>query len=151
MNRALRAAMVAFALVAALAIAACGNEEQNDYVDQVNAAQTEFVDEMTAVAQAPPTSPGQIDQLITDMQSTIESFTGDLEGIEAPDDVADLHDQLITSMAEIGDQLGELSTGLQSGDPQELAAAATELAQVATKAQTDLTNLIAQINSELQD
>jgi hypothetical protein len=149
MTRALRAVLVAVAMIAALAFAAgCGNEEENDYVDDVNAAQQSFLDEMTTAASTTPTNPSQADQLIGDMQGAIDSFVSDLEGIEPPEDVADLHDELITTMSDIGDQIGELGDALTSGNPQQAAQAATQLTTAVSTAQTDVTSIIDQINSE---
>ena len=95
MNRALRAALLCFVAAAALALAACGNSEQNDYVDQVNDVQNQFLDTMTQVASTPPTNPKEAGQLVSDMQDAFTTAADDLEGIEPPDDVADLHQQLI--------------------------------------------------------
>jgi hypothetical protein len=150
MTRALRAALVAVAMIAALAFAAgCGNEEENDYVEQVNDAQQSFLDEMTAAAsQAAPANASQADQLIGDMQAAIDSFVSDLEGIDPPEEVADLHDELITTMSDIGSQIGELGDALTSGNPQQAAAAATQLTTAVSAAQTDVTSIIDQINEE---
>jgi hypothetical protein len=150
MTRVLRAAFVAVAMIAALAFAAgCGNDEQNDYVDQVNDAQQSFLDEMTAAAsQASPTNASQADQLIGDMQGAIDSFVSDLEGIDAPEEVADLHDELITTMSDIGAQIGELGDALTSGNPQQAAQAAAQLTTAVSSAQTEVTSIIDQINAE---
>jgi hypothetical protein len=136
-------------MIAALAFAAgCGNDEQNDYVDDVNAAQQSFLDEMTAAASTTPTNPSQADQLIGDMQGAIDAFVSDLEGIDPPEEVSDLHDELITTMSDIGDQIGELGDALTSGNPQQAAQAATQLTTAVSTAQTDVTSIIDQINSE---
>ena len=150
MTRVLRAALVAMAMIAALAFAAgCGNEEQNDYADDVNSAQESFLEEMTAAAsQANPANAGQADQLIGEMQGAIDSFVSDLEGIEPPEEVADLHDELITTMSDIGGEIGELGDALTSGNPQQAAQAAAQLTTAVSSAQTEVTSIIDQINAE---
>ena len=153
MNRVLRVALAAVVLVASLAFAAgCGNEEQNDYVDQVNDVQNAFLAEMTdAAEQPPPTNASQADALVSGMQDALNNAAADLEAIEPPDDVANLHDELVTTMSGLGDQLGELGDALQSGNPQQATQAASQLSTAVSTAQTDITTLIDEINSELQE
>jgi hypothetical protein len=150
MNRVLRAAMVAFALVAALALAACGNEEQNDYVDEVNAVQNAFLDEMTAVAATPPTNASQAGDVVGRMQEAFTTAAEDFEGIDPPDEVAELHDELIATMSDLGDQIGQLQDALQSGNAQQAQQAAVELQSALAEAQTRVTELTDQINAEFE-
>lgn len=151
MKRVLRAVLVCAALVAALAFAACGNEDENEYVDEVNAVQQSFLDEVTAAASTPPTNPQQAGELVSTMQDAFTNAAEEFEAIEPPEDVADLHDQLVTTMADLGAQIGDLGEALQSGNPQQAATAATELQASITESQTEVTGLIDQINSQLQE
>lgn len=148
----LRLTLALLAAVAALAVAACGNDEQNSYVDDVNAAQNEFLDSMTqAASQPPPTNAQQANALVSSMEDSLNAFADDLEGIEPPEDVADLHQELITTTTDVADEIGKLGKALQSGDPRRAAQAATQLSTVVTSAQGKFTSLIDQINTKLGD
>lgn len=150
MTRALRAALLCLAAVAALALAACGgDDESNDYVDDVNAVQNEFLDTMTEVASTPPTTPAQAGDVVSEMEDAFSAAADDLEAIEPPEEVADLHDELITTMSDLGDQVAGLGEALTSGNPQQTTQAATELQASLTEAQTEVTSLTDQINEEL--
>jgi hypothetical protein len=147
--RVLRAALLCCLTVAALALAACGNSEQNDYVDQVNAVQTEFLNAMTAAASTPPTNPSQAGDLISSMEDAFNTAAEDLQAISPPDDVADLHQQLIDKMSELGDKVSEVGKALKSGNQQQAQQAAQELQDALLQAQTDVTDLTTQINDQL--
>jgi Family of unknown function (DUF6376) len=150
MTRALRAALLCLAAVAALALAACGgDDESNDYVDDVNAVQNEFLDTMTEVASTPPTNPSQAGDVVSEMEDAFATAADDLEAIDPPEEVADLHDELVTTMSDLGTQVADLGESLTSGNPQQTAQAATELQAALTEAQTEVTSLTDQINEEL--
>ncbi len=148
MNRAMRAAMAVFVAVAALALAACGNEEQNDYVDQVNDVQNAFLEEMTAVASTPPTNASQAGDVVARMQDAFTTAAEDFEGIDPPEEVTDLHDELTATMSDLGEQIGELKAALQGG-AQQAQQAAVELQSALAEAETRVTELTDQINEEL--
>ena len=150
MMRVFRAALLCCLAVAALAVAACGsNSEANDYVDQVNAVQTEFLNAMTDAASTPPANASQAGELISSMEDAFNTAAEDLQAISPPDDVADLHQQLIDKMSELGDKVAEVSDALKSGSQQQAQQAALELQDALLQAQTEVTDLTSQINDEL--
>ena len=150
MTRALRAALLCLAAVAALALAACGGDESSDeYIDDVNAVQNEFLDTMTEVASTPPTNPAQAGDVISEMEAAFTTAADDLEAIDPPEDVADLHEELTTTMSDLGGQVADLGESLTGGNPQQTAQAATELQAALTEAQSEVTTLTDQINEEL--
>lgn len=89
----------------ALAVAACGedNEEKNDYVDQVNEVTTTLNEGLTEISSgAAATSPDQAATVFADFGTELEAAASDLEGIEPPDDVTDLHDELVAKIKDLG-------------------------------------------------
>ena len=147
----LHLAALALAMFAALAITACGNDEENEYVDEVNGVQTAFLDEITAAASTPATNPSQVSDLVGAMQGAFDTAAADLGAVEPPEEVVDLHDELIATMSELGDQVGTVGEALQSGNAQEAQQAAIELQAALTESQTQVTELTDEINNQLLD
>lgn len=154
MNRTQRLSAVAAGLLGAASIAAgCGSdtEQANDYVDQVNTLQVELVDQVNdAVSGTPPADPEAAAEVATDLQGVFETSADDLAAIEPPTDVADLHQQLVGSVSDVGDQIAEAEQAFSSGDPQQAAQAALQLQSATTELQTELNGLIDEINAQLQ-
>jgi Family of unknown function (DUF6376) len=136
----------------ALAATGCGsNDEANSYVDQVNAIQTKLqTDATAAIAGGAPTSGAEAAQFAKKLQGLFAQAADDLEAVTPPDDVADLHAQLVAKVREIGDQIGKAADAFASGNPQQIQQAATELQTAIGSAQGELSSLIDQINSTLQ-
>lgn len=154
MSRTQRLSAVAAGLLGAASIAAgCGSdtEEANDYVDEVNGLQVELVNEVTAaVSGAPPADPEAAAQVATDLQEVFETTADDLAAINPPEDVAGLHEQLVGSVSDVGEQIGEAEQAFSSGNPQQAAQAALQLQSATTELQNELNGLIDEINTQLQ-
>lgn len=152
MNRVL-CAVGALLLAGALALAACGsNEENDDYVDQVNAIQEQLVDDVTeAVSGAPPTNPEAAAEVAADLEGVFTSTAEEFEAVEPPQDVADLHDELVAAIRRVGARIGEAEKAFASGDSKRAARAALELQTATTDLQPQLTRLIDDINARLQE
>jgi hypothetical protein len=145
------AAAVALIVAAGLAVG-CGNGEQNDYVDQVNEIQTQLADDLADVGAGPATSnPKEAAQAADQIAAVFGSAADELETVEPPEDVADLHTELVSSLRGIGKDVTAASDAFTSGNPQEAQQAALDLTQAATQAQTQLDSLVDQINTQLQD
>ncbi|MGH2985639.1 MAG: hypothetical protein ACRDLO_02990 [Solirubrobacterales bacterium] len=148
-----RRALVPLLLFAALALVACGsNEEDNDYVEQVNEIQNRLVDEVTeTVSGEPPANPNAAAGVAADLEGVFESTADEFEAIEPPEDVADLHDQLVAAIRGVGTRIGEAEKAFASGSSQRAARAALELQTATTDLQPRLNTLIDDINAQLQD
>jgi len=146
-------------LAGALAIAAvavigvgCGSEEQNDYVEQVNQLQTELVDEVTAaVSGAVPTNQQDAAEIAAELEQVFADGAEQFEAVSPPEEVADLHEQLVKQIDGIAEQVGAAEEAFTSGSAEEASQAALALQEASNRIQTDLTGLIDQINSELQN
>lgn len=144
--------VLAIAAVAVIAVG-CGDvEEQNDYVEQVNALQNELVAEVTdAVSGTPPSNPRQAAAVAGELGDIFSASADDIEAVTPPEEVADLHAQLVETIREIADQIASAEDAFTSGNAQEAAQAATELQNATNSAQTELNSLIDQINAEFED
>ena len=65
-----------------------------------------------------------------------------------PEEVADLHAQLVGELRQIADRIAKAEDAFRDADAQQAAEAATELQQATNQAQTDLNELIDEINAE---
>jgi hypothetical protein len=134
-----------------LAAAGCGNGEKNDYVDQVNAIQTDLQTQAseTLAGGAPSTGP-QAAEFADKLQALFASAADDLEAVDPPEEVADLHAQLVAKVREIGDEIGKAGEAFSSGNAAQIQQAAADLQSAVGTAQPELSSLIDQINTELQ-
>jgi hypothetical protein len=149
MKRVHHVALVVFAVCAALAFAACGNSEENGYIDQLNAQTDELGTAITdAGAGVNPGDPQGAVAAIDTAQQAISDNADALEQITPPDQVADLHAQLVETTRTVADQLAEFQKALTSGNPQELAQAAQKLQTSMTAALAEQSSIIDQINAE---
>ena len=153
MNRGRLAAFGLPLVVAGALIAGCGDsEEKNDYVDEVNELQLAYVEDVNQlVSGAPPTSPNELGQVATDLAGLTEDLAVDIDSVEPPDEVTDLHEQLVDELKGVAAQIEDAEAQISSGNPQEAVQAATELQQATTDARTELDSIISEINSTLQE
>jgi hypothetical protein len=137
--------------VAAIAVSAagCGNGEQNAYVDQVNALQTQLVDEVTAVTTPPPANAQEAAAIPGQLETAFTQMADDLEAVTPPSEVADLNDQLVTTIRDIAGQFADADAALSSGNAQQAQQALGDLQTSISQGQTELNSLIDQINSAL--
>jgi hypothetical protein len=144
-----RVLTVVIAIAAAAAVAAgCGNGEQNDYVDQVNAIQTDIADAATEAGSSAPSNPQEAADVGHQIADAFAQGASDLEAVDPPEEVADLHQQLTDELSSVADDINQAADTFESGNAQQAAQAAVELQQSVTTAQTEVNSLIDQINSE---
>lgn len=145
----LAASAVATLAIAALPVAGCGGdtEEKNDYVDQVNKVQEEAVEGLSAMSAS---SPEQGLEIFADINERFAGLVEDLEGIEPPDEVADLHEELIQVLRDFNTAYEEAGFD-ESDDPAELAPAVSEFTTAAAETQTEFGRVINEINAKLQE
>ncbi len=149
MNPSARVYSVLIAIFAAAAlVAGCGNEEQNDYVDQVNSIQEEIATAATEATTSTPTNPKEAAQAGHAIADAFQAGADDLAAIDPPEEVADLHQQLTQQLSGVADDINNAADAFESGNAQQAAQAAVELQQSVTTAQTEVNSLIEQINTE---
>jgi Family of unknown function (DUF6376) len=151
--KSLRSLIVISVLASTIALVAvgCGNGEAHDYVDEVNAIQTDLQTEAGQIA-AGGSNPNQIADIASQMQDLFASAADDLEAVDPPEDVADLHGRLVEQVRSLGEQIGASGEAIKNANtPQEIQAAASELQSAANGASTELDSLINEINSTLQE
>ena len=142
--------------VAALALAACGGEDdqkaKNAYVGEVNAAQNEFADTVQTVSEriTPKSSSSQDRKTLEQFQAAIADVVKNLRGIDVPDGVGSEHDQLVAAMSGFGDQIEEATTALRNPDSKKIAEAQRTIQTATQTVNLRIDAAIAAINSKLK-
>jgi DNA replication initiation complex subunit (GINS family) len=157
MMRSHRLPAVAAALALAVAGAGCNDDEgggnglePQEYINELNSAQIDYATKVTdAISGASLESPTALADAATEMQSITEASADEIEGIEAPDEVADLQDEFVAEMRDAATEFGDAADAFEGGDQQEIAAAATQLQTASSEVQTNLARIVDEINQEL--
>ena len=146
----------------ALVAAGCGGDDgggssegssealsKEDYIEEINSAQTTFVDAASNLNLASPESPKAFADSIEELNGSVDQLVTDLEEITPPEEIADLHQQLIDGMEEYGSTISENVEGLRSGDQQKLVQAAQNIGEASTEFSTSFTDQVSKINEQL--
>ncbi len=154
-------------LMLALVAAGCGGDDEpssgggddapaagealskEDYIDEINQAQTTFVTAAGELPLANPKSPEDFANSIETLSGSVDELAADLEGITPPEEIADLHQQLVDDMKGYSTDITDNLDGLRSGDQAELQKAAQNIGESSTKFSTDFGDLVTQINEQL--
>ena len=145
--------LLAVLIGAALALGACGSDDEaNDYVEQVNEIQSRLVEDVTeTVSEGPPADTEAAAEVAADLQSVFADTADELAAIEPPEDVADLHDELVRAIRGVGVRIGRAEQAFADGTPEQAARAARELQSATADLQSELRTLIDAINAQLGD
>ena len=140
---------LATTLTLALGVVACSsNDEKNEYVDQVNELQTQYAADIAELGT--PSNTGDLRELAREGAALDQQLAEDVAAIDPPEEVTDLHEQLVDLLQESADATTEVQELVQSTDnPQRIQQALTEIDQTAQRTQGELNSLIDQINEEL--
>lgn len=144
-------------LLAAVAVAlgACGGaderKEQNAYVREVNAAQTEFASEVTTVSQriTPKSSSGQDRKTLQAFETAIADVVAKLQKIKVPGSVTAEHKQLVGAMSGFGADIKKATDALQNPDSGTIAEAQRSIGTATQTVNQRIDAAIAAINSKL--
>ena len=140
-------------LLALAALAGCGGDssENTAYVEQVNAAQTEFAATVTRVSrEITPTSSSRQDQrTLARFAGAIDGVVGDLRRIEVPAEVRPEHDRLVAAMTGFGRDIDEANDALRRPSRRTLAAAQRTISRATTTVNSRINAAIGAINVKL--
>jgi archaellum component FlaC len=156
MTSLLRAAVLCLAALSLIAAAGCGGSDtksNNEYVEDINKVQTDFASNVQKVGSNPSGGgdpAAAAEKTFSALGTAIAKVISDLKGIEAPDEVKDLHNQLISEMEEFNKQVDDAAGSLDSKDPQTIIKAQSKFATSASSLGTRITKTISDINTKLQ-
>ena len=144
-------------LSGATTLVACGGDdsrdEKNAYVREVNAAQSEFAERVSAVSQqiTPESSPARDRRTLERFETAIDSVVEQLRAIEVPEDVEAEHEQLVEAMTEFGNEIDKATTALRDPDARSIAEAQRAVTAATQSVNGQIDAAIAAINSKLRE
>jgi hypothetical protein len=150
MNRLSRLALLALTAVVLAAGAGCGGDTKsnNDYVAKLNKAQTDFA---ATVGKTTAPAGGDAQDTFAALNVALDKVVADLKGVEAPDKVKSLHNQLISQMEQFSGDVKEAGAALASKDQKKILAAQTKFSTSASTLGTKIGQTIEAINKKLQE
>ena len=154
---ALRIIALTALLLGAIALNACGGDDDRDaknaYVREVNAAQTGFGNTVSAVSQqiTPKSSVNQDRRTLQRFEDAIEDVVKQLRGIEVPEDVEAEHKQLIAAMTDFGSEIRKATAALRNPTTRTIDEARRTIASASQTVNGQIDAAIAAINSKLRE
>lgn len=150
MSRPRRLAVV-LAACSALALAACGADtsENNEYVDevnQVNAALLESVETIPATGG----SPGQVSTALESVSAQLRTAASDLAAVSPPDDVADLHAEIVHDVETLSEEASNAANEVAAGGAAGAAGVVAQFVAEANRIGAEIDATITEINEVLQ-
>ena len=149
-----RSGIACLALVAAasLGLVACGDTaEKNDYVDEVNKVTSTLQSGLTEVGSgATANSPDQAAAVFEEFAAKLGTATTDLEEITAPEDVADLQDEIVQNLRALEDEATGDAEEIRSGGAAAIAGVVAQFLTEANRIGIESDSTIGEINSKLQ-
>ena len=149
-----RALAVLIALLALPALAACGEDTdaQNDYVDEVNGVTTRLNDELNRIASevTSVSNPQEAVDAFATLSDAVRSAGDELEAVDPPEDVAELHDQLVGQVERLAAEAGNAVDEVRAGGPAAVIGVATAFIGEANRISSDIDGTLDEINSVLQ-
>jgi hypothetical protein len=154
MTSLLRAAVICAAALSLVVAAGCGGDTKssNEYVSDINKVQTDFAADVQKVGSSSGGSDpaAAAKKTFADLKTAIDKVIADLKGIEAPDKVKDLHNQLIAEMNDFDTEVKAAGDSLNSADPTAIVKAQSKFATSASSLGTRISKTIGDINAKLQ-
>ena len=150
-----RIALPATAIVLAVTLGACGTQDsaaKNDYVQKVNAAQTQFASAAKRVKQeiTKMSSARQDRRALDRFVSTIDTLVGRLRAIKVPGDVRAEHARLVAVMADHGEEVSQITASMRSPTTTVLEDIQRKLSAATITVNANLSSATASINSKLR-
>lgn len=150
-----RLIVLALAVAAALTVAACGGdtEEKNDYVDEVNNVTSTLNTGLQQISTEAATvgTPEEAATIFTDFAGQLDTAATDIEDISPPDDVTELHDQLVEQIETLSAEATNAADEIDAGGAAAVAGVATGFIGEANTLSSEVDATISEINSTLQE
>ena len=136
-------------------LAACGEDtdEQNDYVDEVNGVTMGLNDELNRIASAVTSvsDPQEAVDAFATLSDAVRSAGDELEAVDPPEDVAELHDQLVRQVERLAAEAGNAVDEVREGGPAAVIGVATGFIGETNRISSDIDGTLDEINSILQE
>jgi len=143
-------------VLAVVGVSACGGQdaakERNTYAAEVNKAQNDFAQSFASLSRkiSSTTTPARGRRTLQGFEDAVDTVVTDLRRIDAPSDLAPLHQQLIAEIAGYGAAIHKAKVEFATGSPQRSEAAQSALVTATTEISARINRTIAAINRQLQ-
>jgi hypothetical protein len=150
-----RVLVLIVAVVAALALPACGEDdskERNAYAGKLNRAQTDFAKSFRDLSGeiGSARTPGQGRRTLQGFETSVDGVVKDLRAIRPPAGLAPLHQRLIDQIAGYGREIRSAKEAYATSSPRRILDAQTALVNATTAISGRINRTIAAINKGLQ-
>jgi len=108
------------AVTAVLALAGCGNAEQNDYVSDVNQATTTMTKALNSIGQVNPSDPSSVEKTLNSGSQTMEKAAKDFEAIDPPDNAKHAHEQMVAGLHSLATTFKDAAAAAKAKDTQKM-------------------------------
>lgn len=155
MSRSLRIASLLTLVVVALSLVACGGGDdqkaKNTYVQQVNAAQSEFSLTVQTVSRqiTPRSTSSQDRRTLQRFERAIKDVVKTLASIKVPGSVVSEHQQLVRAMSGFGADIQKATSALRNPDTRAIVGAQQTIQKATQTVNARINAAIAAINSKL--
>lgn len=122
---------------------------KNEYLNQVNEAQSQFAAESQTLDLANPDGPKDFQKKLQGLIPLVDDLTGELDEIEPPEQVTAEHHELVTQLEDYKTVLEDNIDGLGGGDQAAVRKAAGAIGQASSKFSTTFDGTINDINEKL--
>ena len=148
----LRHAAIALLAVAALGLVACDGDtaENNEYVDEVNAVSSDLLASVSSLP-ASGGKPGQVSRALDQVASQVGTAATDLTEIDPPEDVATLHDDIVTDLQTLEEEATKAAGEVRSGGAAAALGVVGRFVAEANRIGAEIDSSITEINIVLQD
>jgi len=159
-------------LVVSLALVACGGDDEesknssgggsteqsdsaggglskNDYLTQVNEAQSTFASESQKLDLANPKGPKDFQKKLQGLIPLVDALVTELDDIQPPSQVTGEHDKLVTQLEDYKKVLEDNIDGLGGGDQDQVRKAAGAIGKASSEFSTTFDRTIKDINAKL--
>ncbi len=126
-----------------------GGLSKNEYLTQVNEAQSTFASESQKLDLANPKGPKDFQKKLEGLIPLVDDLVTELDDIQPPSQVTTEHDKLVTQLEDYKKVLQENIDGLGGGDQDEVRKAAGAIGQASSKFSTTFDRTIKDINAKL--
>jgi hypothetical protein len=137
-KRGWRALLAALLVVGAVALVACGDGGKGDYaadVKEIIQPVGDKLQDLGAQLQGEGSQKEKVGQL-EEAQTTIDGAADELEALEPPEDVRDEHDEYVTKLRTLADDIGAVTKAVEAQDQAAATEAFTKLQATAGEVRT---------------
>jgi len=122
---------------------------KNDYLTQVNDAQSQFASESQKLDLANPKGPKDFQKKLEGLIPLVDDLITELDDIQPPEQVTAEHDKLVTQLEDYKKVLEDNIEGLGGGDQAQVREAASAIGEASSKFSTTFDATINDINAKL--